>query len=119
MKGYAVEYTTPYKTSEQVFIPSDMYVSFLTCIKDQHGEVMQAVLTESVPEKVPVLDAASFGWVATVGNNIEGKRIFIPDVELNEVLHQIRTRGNSLTLLHWTNNVVSGLDYPIINESEV
>lgn len=119
MKSYSVEYTTPYKTSEQVFIPADLYVSFLNCINDQHGEVIQAVLTESIPETVPVLDIASFGWVATVGNNMDGKRIFIPDTELNEVVRKIKTRGSSLILLHWTNYVVSGLDYPIIKESEV
>lgn len=119
MKGYAVEYCTPYKVTGRVFVPADMYIAFLTCIGDQKSEITKAVLTETIPENTPVLDAASFGWVAIVGNSADGKRIFISDTELNEVVRKIRTQGTSLTLLHWTNNVISELDNPVLEGSEV
>lgn len=28
MKGYAVEYCTPYKATGRVFVPADMYIAF-------------------------------------------------------------------------------------------
>lgn len=119
MKGYAVEYCTPYKAIGRVFVPADMYIAFLTCIGDQKGEITKAVLTETIPENTPVLDAASFGWVAIVGNSADGKRIFISDTEFNEVVRKIRTQRTSLTLLHWTNNVISELDNPVLEGSGV
>lgn len=119
MKGYEVEYHTMYKENGQAFVPSDLYVSFLTCISDQGGEVTKAVLTENIPENVPVLDVNSFGWVATIGSSADEKRIFIPDEKLSAIIRKIRMRGTGLTLLHWTNHVISGLNYPIVEGSEV
>ena len=133
MKGYVVEYTTPYEgLAEKVFVPADMYVSFLTCINDQKAEVMTAVLTDlceylekgtkmvmtedDIPILIPVLDAESFGWLATVGSHQDGKHIFIPDTQLEDVVRRSREKGSSLTLLRWTNKIMFGLADPATGE---
>lgn len=111
MKGYLVEYTTPYKdVANKAFIPAELYVAFLTCIADRKADVTAAVLTEYPGEDIPVADSESFGWVAKLGDIDNGKTIFIPEGHLNEVADKIRLNGSQLSLLHWTNKIVFDID---------
>lgn len=120
MKGYLVEYTTPYQVEERkAFVPSEMYVPFLTCINDSKAEVTSSVLTENMPEDIPLMDKDTFGWLAAVGNDADGKRIFIPDTQLDNVICKMRMNNSGLVLITWTNRIVSGLDNAKVTGMEV
>lgn len=113
MKGYLVDYTTPYKdVASKVFIPAELYVAFLTCIDDQNAEVTAAVLTEYHGEDIPVANAESFGWLADIGDENHEKIIFIPDGHLDDVAHTLRLNGYRLSLIRWTNKIMFDTDVP-------
>ncbi|MGO5097614.1 hypothetical protein ACTQ34_17725 [Agathobaculum sp. LCP25S3_E8] len=65
------------------------------------------------------MDKDTFGWLAAVGNDADGKRIFIPDTQLDNVICKMRMNNSGLVLITWTNRIVSCLDNAKVTGMEV
>lgn len=109
MRGYSVEYKISDKEPGTAFVPEGLYISFLQCMRDHKGEITAATLTEAVTTQITT---ESFGWVVET----ESGYVFVPDTHLEAVMHRLKKPDQCARLIDWTNRIVFGLEYPVLNE---
>lgn len=109
MRGYSVEYKISDEETGAAFVPEGLYIPFLQCMKDHKVEITAATLTEAATTEITT---ESFGWVVETGNGY----VFVPDTHLEAVMHRLKKPDQSARLTDWTNRIVFGLEYPVLNE---
>lgn len=123
MKSYMVEFKTPYDTETgKGYVPEELYVSFLECMKAHKCEIISSQLIENAAktENIPVYDAESFGWIIEYSpvpaSEKDILKFFVPDLYFKDVMHRLKKPGSPIKLIDWSNYKTFQLEYPVLYE---